>query len=286
MANITFLGIVTLYNPDKATALDNISRYLPCLEELIVWDNSEDCHAEWFSDRKITYNWTGENRCIAPALNYARRHAEETGHHYILLMDEDSKWHDYRGFRQQIEHIAPTLPDTTSFTPYIEGCDEFQATAPLHPRRLFINSGTVLSVKALCAIGEIDERAFPIDALDHHIAMSFIEHGFNTLCLTDHRLQHSLGQPQRLGPFNLYTNNYGAFRTYHMTRSHIICYRMHRKVMTADERLYLWREIIFWKLIRILLAEPEKLTRLKAFVRGILNGIAYKITDTCPHPKQ
>ena len=84
----------------------------------------------------------------------------------------------------------------------------------------------------------------------------------------------------------LYTNNYGAFRTYHMTRSHIICYRMHRKVMTADERLYLWREIIFWKLIRILLAEPEKLTRLKAFVRGILNGIAYKITDTCPHPKQ
>ena len=62
-----------------------------------------------------------------------------------------------------------------------------------------------------------------------------------------------------------------------MTRSHIICYRKHKALMTKEDRDYLFQEIIRRKFQRIILAEPDKFRRMAALIRGIISGYTYKI---------
>lgn len=270
------LGVVTLYNPDREQAIRNIGSYAPDLDGLIVWDNSPINHSEWFNNPFYDYQWTGENRCIAPAINYALGFARKNGYNVLLLMDQDSQWTHFASYRQDIESRMEK-GEICVFTPFVEGCDDFSITEEVQEKRLFINSGSVIPIQILQAIGGIDEQAFPLDAIDHDIAFSIREHGYRAVCLTSHRLVHSLGYPQRMGPFHLFTPNYNRFRTYHMTRSHIICYRKHHTLITEADRDYLFNEILRRKLLRIILAEPDKMGRLYAWCRGVLSGYRYKI---------
>jgi Predicted glycosyltransferases len=279
MEKIRMLGVVTLYNTTKEQTLKNISLYAPHLDKLVVWDNNEENHQAWFTDANTVYHWTGENTLIAPAVNYAWRLAEAEGYDAILLMDDDSQWTDFPSYRKDIE-IQMKQGAEIVFTPYVKGCDDFEITNDQQERRLFINSGTVIPTAIFRSIGGVDEEAFPLDALDHDIAFSIREKGYKAVCLTQHVLNHSLGYPQRMGPFHLFTPNYNRLRTYNMTRSHIICYRKHKPLMTKEDKDYLFNEIIRRKFVRILLAEPDKLGRMSALIRGIVSGCRYKLKKT------
>ena len=273
------LGVVTLYNTKRDTALDNIGLYAPHVDHLIVWDNSAVCHEAWFRSLSVDYHWTGQNTYIAPAINYAFNYARTHGFQMLLVMDDDSQWNDFAAYRKAAEHIVGQ-GQTMVFTPYVKGVDTFRITGEMQEKRLFINSGMIVPIEILQAIGGVDEEAFPLDALDHDIAFSIREHGYKAVCLTNHLMHHSLGYPQRLGPFRLFTPNYDRNRTYNMTRSHIICYRKHKALMTKEDKDYLYNEILRRKFLRIILAEPDKLGRLKSFIRGILSGCNYKLRKT------
>ena len=278
------LGVVTLYNPESNEVVENIKRYLTNLDALIVWDNSpleknlKDMILPVLSDEaeKIIWHGDGQNYCIAPAINFARRYALENRYDLLLIMDQDSQWADFSAYRRDIE-IRLKRGEMNVFTPYVRGCDEFEITSNEQDKHLMINSGMVMPIKILSEIGGADEKAFPLDALDHDITYTVREHGYRTVCLTEHVLDHSLGQLQRMGFFNILTPNYNCQRTYSMTRSHIICYRKHKKILTNEDRHYLYWEILIMKFFRIILAEPDKFKRMKAFVKGIFDGISYII---------
>lgn len=278
------LGVVTLYNPEPEEAASNIMRYISNLDALIVWDNSpleKNVKNEVLgrlSDvaEKIVWHGDGKNYCIAPAINFAWHHAAENGYDLILLMDEDSAWEDFEAYRKDVTEIYDNGRLVIS-TPYVVGCDSFEISQQEQRKDLFINSGTVIPTQIMTELGGVDEDAFPLDAVDHDIAFRARGKGYDTVCLTNHKLNHSLGYPQRLGIFKIFTPNYNAFRTFTMTRSHVICYRKHHKIMSKEEKQYVYREMLLNKFARILLAEPEKWSRLKAFVKGIISGLRYKI---------
>lgn len=278
------LGIVTLYYPDILTATDNIKKYAQSIDGLIIWDNSPLevnvkkqmqplLQSIW---HKVVWHGTGENLYIAPAINYALHYALDKGFDTLLIMDQDSQWNDFSAYRKDIEG-ALAKGEMKVFTPYVKGCDTFEIKSEMQEKRLMINSGMVIPVRILAEIGEVDEEAFPLDALDHDISYLVKEHGYQTVCLTKHVLNHTLGQLQRMGFFNILTPNYNCQRTYSMTRSHIICYRKHKKILTNEDRHYLYWEILIMKFFRIVLAEPDKFKRMKAYVKGIFDGISYII---------
>lgn len=278
------LGLVTLYNPVPEEATANIKRYINDLDALIIWDNSplearlRETVTASLGDAagKVIWNGTGENRCIAPAINFAWHYAVNNHFDLLLVMDQDSQWEAFSSYRQDIEHILATGRELV-FTPYIIGCDTFEIKEEEHDKRLFINSGMVIPTEILSAIGGIDEKAFPLDAIDHDIAFSIQENGYKAVCLTRHQLKHSLGYPQQRGPFRLFTPNYNSLRTYSMARSHIICYRKHKSMMNREDKDYLYNEILRRKFIRIILAEPDKWSRMTALIKGIISGCRYKI---------
>lgn len=282
--NTRMLGLVTLYNPPPQNAAANIKRYIGDVDALIIWDNSplesdlqqQVMNALAEESEKVVWHGDGQNHCIAPAINYAWHYAVEHHFDFLLLMDQDSKWKDFNSYRKDIERLFIQQKKTV-FTPYVEGCDSFPIVEDIHHKSMFINSGTVIPTQALTCIGGVDEKAFPLDAVDHDMSLSITKCGYTIVCLTKHRLIHSLGHPQRLGIFHIYTPNYNRYRTYSMTRSHTICYRKHKTLLSKEQKKYYYHEILFWKVVRIILSEPDKFGRMKAFLFGFISGYKYRI---------
>ena len=281
---LKILGVVTFYNPDIQEAAVNIQKYIAYIDCLIIWDNSplaagvkqQIQHLLKDMWHKVVWHGTGENLCIARAINYAQHYALDHNFDLLLVMDQDSNWNDFFAYKKDVER-ALSIGEMKVFTPFIDGCDDFDIISDEQEKHFMINSGMMIPIRILAELGDVDEKAFPLDALDHDISFMIREHGYLIVCLTRHVLIHSLGQIQRMGIFKIMTPNYNWQRTYSMTRSHIICYRKHKKVLTDEDRHYLYMEILIMKFARIILAEPDKYRRMKAFIKGIIDGLTYKI---------
>lgn len=278
------LAVVTLYNSIAEEAANNIKRYIGDVDCLIIWDNTpltvglhdRMClllQAEW---HKILWCGTGENKCIAPALNYSLKYAVENKFDLMLIMDQDSIWENFSAYRKDVE----TFIDNGAFalfTPYVRGNDEFEINSNVQEKHFIINSGMVIPTSMLLEIGGVDESAFPLDAIDNDLAFSVRRLGYKTYCLTHHDLKHKIGNKQEKGMFGIITPYYSPSRIYSIVRAHVIFYRKHRKYFTKIDRKYLYKEILVMTFLRIILAEPDKVKRIKAYVKGLHDGLIYKL---------
>lgn len=283
--NPKVLGLVTLYNPEFPNAADNILRYLPHLDLLIIWDNTplksnvKQKIREYITDEtdRIIWHGDGNNYCIAPAINFAWHYAQENHYDLILLMDQDSQWEDFKSYIKEVKERFQSS-QTSVFCPYIPSDDTFEITKEAQEKNIFINSGTVIPTTILNGIGGADE-AFPLDALDHDLSIRVQKAGYKIVSLTKHKLHHTVGNLQKMGPFHLFSPNYSPQRLYSIARSHIIKYRKHKDWLSSSEIKETLKEHYFKQFLRILLAEPQKAKRLKMFFKGIYDGITYPIKN-------
>lgn len=279
------LGVVTLYNPDIESLAHNMSLYVPWLDELIVWDNSpleQDNETRLMAmlpnlQHIILWHGTGQNLCIAPAINHAWQYALDNGYDMLLIMDQDSQWGDFRKHRMDVECLYAEHPDWT-FLPFVEGCDLWDIKSDIQKRRLFINSGTIIPVNQLTAIGGADE-AFPLDALDHDLAVRLQKSGVTIVALTANKLKHSLGTIKKSERFGIMTNDYGRFRTYSIARGHIINLRKHWNWWSKEEKKFIIRNYYINKVIQIVFLEEDKLGRLWNLLKGTMEGLTFRIKD-------
>lgn len=282
------IGVVTLYNPDAQNAAANMKRYIDELDALVVWDNSplelnckqqlQELLGDYFS--KVIWHGTGSNSFIAPAINFVWHYAQEHGFNLVLIMDQDSQWEHFRYYREEIDDLFCS-GNIEVFTPYIQGLDFWTVDQDVVPRRIFINSGTVIPLSILDSIQGADET-FALDALDYDLAIRIRKRDYPIVCLTKHVLQHTIGKPKRSSLLKLYTPDYGAARTYSIVSSHILNYRKNRRWMNGYERRKVLKEFLFWKLVRILFAEDEKWSRLRNYLKGIKDGVLFDLSKTKP----
>ena len=279
---VRMLGLVTLYNPDRNVAVGNIKHYIGDIDALMIWDNSkrEAGLQEWMmpaledDSSKVIWRGDGENHFIAAAINDAWRYAENQGYDLLLMMDQDSRWEDFTAYKEQVERCYLDNPRQL-FCPYVPANNPFEITSDIQIVHEFINSGAVIPVSILHAIGGADER-FPLDALDYDMGHRIQNAGYSIVCLTRHHLHHQLGRSRRMGPFNIYTSDYGPERTYSISKSFILYYRKHRKTLSSSEKRFVIKEHYIKKLYRIILAEPQKFSRIKQFIIGIYDGLTYR----------
>ena len=284
--NTKILGLVTLYNPNPQEATANIMRYIHDVDALIIWDNSLlEANLKQLvlgtlakEANKVVWHGDGKNYCIAPAINYAWHYAQENGFDLILLMDQDSQWEDFHSYITEVIERFQASPKYV-FCPFIPGDDTFVITKDVQEKRIFINSGTIIPTSILNKINGADE-AFPLDALDHDLAIRIQKADYSIVSLTKHILNHTLGDPQLMGPFHMYTDNYGPQRIYSICKSHIIKYRKHKDWLTFSEIKEIFWSHYLCKLIRIIFAEPQKWLRLKMFFKGIYDGITFPLANT------
>lgn len=282
--NTKMLGLVTLYKPTPEQTVVNIKQFIDDIDALIIWDNSPlDSNLKDYIfnslenvSSKIIWHGTGNNLCIAPAINFSWHYAQEHKYNMLLIMDQDSKWADFANYRREIDTYWRER-DKWVFTPYIKGFDNWEITKSLHFRRVFINSGTVIPISILTAINGADE-AFPLDALDHDLSYRILKANYQIVCITNCLLFHVIGNPRRSRILHMVTNDYGRERTYSKTKCHIMNYRKNRDIMTLNEKYTFFKRIFLSKFIRILLIENDKVGRLSMFFKGIRDGLSYKFT--------
>ena len=279
--HIKLLGLVTIYRSEPSVTAANILRYIQNVDFLIIWDNSplEDqlegqILAQLGTYRtKVIWKGDGQNYYIAPAINSAWHYAQEHKYDLLLLMDQDSQWDDFHAFRSHVETLYQSSPDYV-FCPYVIGDDYFDIVKDVQEKRIFINSGTIIPTAILNKIDGADE-AFPLDALDHDLAIRIQKAGYTIVCLTKHKLRHTVGAALFMGPFHIYTDNYSPQRVYSVSKCHIIKYRKHKDWLTFSENKETFKQHYLLKFIRIILAEPQKAKRLKSLFKGIYDGITY-----------
>lgn len=280
------LGVTTLYNPDIEKAANNILHYIEYIDALIIWDNTpleknvrqNICARLSEFAHKIIWHGTGKNECIAPAINYAWKYAKEKGYKMLLIMDQDSQWADFAFFRKKIEEYY-SAGNKWVFVPYIAGNDTWVIFNEIHFKRVFINSGTIIPIEILDAIDGADET-FALDALDHDLAIRIQKAGYQIACITCCILYHTVGQPKRSRFLHIFTNDYGRERTYSIAKAHLIKYRKHKEWFTCYEKRKIFKEYYMWKFIRIILAEEDKIGRMKMLFKGIKDGMMFDLTKT------
>jgi len=287
MKECRLLGLITIYNPDTQAVISNILRFIDGVDQLIVWDNTPSdqikqqmmpCLAGW--EEKIVWHGTGENTFIAPAINYAWQWGQARHYDLLLVMDQDSQFEDFQAYRREVEEHYQAN-EVWVYTPYIHGLDVWQKHTTTAPRRLFINSGTIIPFTMLDAINGVDET-FLLDALDHDTALRIIKRGYKIVSLTAHDMNHTMGQPHRSSFLGILTPYYPPERIHSIVRSHIINYRKNRQWMTAYEKRRFFKEFIFWTLFRILFIERGKRQRLKMFRKGVSEGLKFNLSLTKP----
>lgn len=273
------LGIITLYHPSVQEELERIRTYIDGLDRLIVWNNSEDngqleqAIMPLLQDKADIITWINNdcNRYIADAIDYALFYATEHGFETLLVMDQDSLWTQFQAYKQAAIEMINEHPEIAACTPYIWGISPKKETMP-YPIPCLINSGTIFRVRALQDIGGTDKR-FPLDGLDNDISYRLRKAGFQLYCLSAFELHHELGHPMRSKILKIYTTNYNAQRTYLCTKGQLMVIKKHHDFLTWHEIWIIIKEYILWKAIRIILVEPDKWNRTKAYFKGIRDGI-------------
>ena len=109
MNSIKILAVIIVYNPDINLLLKNINALIENVHGLLIWNNSPnnfDANSLVKLDDKIIVNSYNDNIGISKALNIAWHYAKDIKFVYLLTMDQDSVWINFKGFLEKFYSFA------------------------------------------------------------------------------------------------------------------------------------------------------------------------------------
>lgn len=279
-----FLAAVVTYNPDVVRLNENIKAIAGQVDKVVVTDNgSKDVgfleKIGFVYDAKIIEN--KENKGIAYALNKAMRYAYENDYDWVITLDEDSVCPPdiiataKKCIEQEANDIAmivPVIHETASD----ELCElgtridknEFQEV------KKCITSAAVTNVKIWKKLHGFDNKLF-IDYVDYDYAVRCVTNGYRIIRMNNVFLDHRIGNSKyrRFLWTKVRVGNHSAKRKYYIARNIIIYIRKYGKEINVFAELLR----LFKVLVLIILYEEEKLRKLKAYFKGVLSGLKYKL---------
>jgi len=266
-------GVVVLYNP-TFEILSNIETYIYTLHRLYVIDNSDACEInveeqlERYGDRVEYIAW-GENRGIAAALNEGARRASNLGSHWLLTMDQDSRY--YPGaFEKQLDVLATLDADELKTVGILACRHVFHGRKNSEPdrdiveQRSVITSGNLVNLQAFLDVGGFREALF-IDEVDSDFCLRLRRANYKILVANEATLMQYVGNTRThsLLFFDVQCSHHSYVRRYYITRNRLYLSALYPELKWT----YLVRNMV--SMLKILLFEADKQRKLLAFVSGI-----------------
>lgn len=189
-------AVVILYHPTENT-LSNVHSYLPFIEKLYVYDNSETTSAvskKISLLEKIKYCSDGQNLGIAARLNAACKLAKLESFHWLLTMDQDT--HFSKNMMQQYLNCFYQYKEKDNIALF--GPEFRHDSKPVSPgcQSIFIEklitSGALLNLHLFDVIGNFDEQLF-IDAVDYDYCFRADMAGYKMVMFTNIFITHTIG---------------------------------------------------------------------------------------------
>lgn len=269
-SSASIAAVIVLYNPGPEV-LENIGSYLDAVEVAFVVDNTERPQpllAEKLAGfPKVQYLPLHENVGIAKALNIGAEQAIAKRYRFLLTMDQDSR--AFPGMvAAMLDCLAGRDPDRVGMLspfhvtksghrPGAQACQA--AMTPM-------TSGCLLNLQAFGEVGPFLDELF-IDFVDNEYCLRLRKEGFSVLRANGARLQHSVGDTRKFGPF--IATNHSPLRRYYKTRNRLLVFRRYFRHFPGHCLFDLVR--LAKEIASIVLFEADKFAKLGMICRGFFD---------------
>ena len=294
---MNILAVTVCFHPDLVALRQQVDRLIgdqPASAILLVDNGSEEekraVMRQWCAaDPRIRLSELGENRGIAAAHNHGIAQARAQGFSHVLLMDQDSL-----PAPDMVAQLAEAMTRLSMMDPYAAAVGphyvdpvlgnppdfvrihalgirrhEAQPNRPIVDVDYLISSGSLISLKALDAIGGMQEALF-IDYVDIEWGLRARRLGWNLYGVFAAHMTHSLG-PQVVRFLWRRFPLHSPQRHYFVVRNALWLYR--------DGGLpYSWRiphgiRLVMRFLVYVAMGDSRR-ERLKYIAMGIRDGLA------------
>ena len=275
-------AIVT-YNCDEKF-MDTFNSVIKQVDKVVIIDNGSNKKTlDMLNNLKLNYDikliLCNDNIGIAAALNKGIKYAEENNYYWILTLDHDSildqnmvknLLETYYNLSQiERKKVVSLLPR------YIEaGLDIDEQLKEKKDDISYviggITSGNLVKLSCFKDIGLFDEKLF-IDFVDFDFCFRVREKGYEIIEVSKALLFHTVGNVKEAKFLwkNIIYSNHSAIRRYYITRNRRYCWERYKDIASdfikADKDND-WREIV-----KIVLYEDHKYSKIKMVIRGILD---------------
>lgn len=274
-AEMRILAIVVTYFPEKEMLKNDIEAFVNDVDKVLIWENTPDAKRKEYrfvNHPKAEYCGDGVNS-ISHALNYAWHYAMANGYDFLLTMDQDSV---FVNFKQYVE--STVLNKQSPIGIWTPSFAEINAQIPSEKDKFSeiidgITSGMLQSISVITRIGGWNE-SFTIDCVDTDYCLHARRVGVVTYRVGGAFLVHRLGNPKAVSflvwkPTIL---NYSAGRYYSIYRNFVLLTRMYKE-QTDYKPLSFWYSRIKW----IACLEEHGLKKLVYILAGIVSGKLCKL---------
>ncbi len=268
-------AVVVTYHPDKSLLTENIKAFIEYVDKVIIWQNSEDSldYLSKWKD-KIIFLGNGKNVFIAKALNSAISYSLENSYDFLLTMDQDSRWIDFKGFIDTVEKTSNN-ENVAIYAPNVNG---YLTDSSIEYKDIewVIQSGMLLNLHIINGLGGFRED-YQIYGVDEEFCYWIRINGKKTRCYTNYHLAQRYGEAKK-SRFGFTVYNYSPLVRYFLIRN-MIWMKREFPQSTITRRIL---HVIYDNYRDILLVENDKFAKLKGFTCGIYDGLIKRI----PSPRR
>ena len=265
------LAVVVTYYPEENLLKKNINAFIDYVDKVLIWENtpgSEKLSFRFIHDEKIEYCGDGINS-ISHGLNYAWHYATDKGFDYVLAMDQDSVFADFKSY------LAATIYNPSApkgiWGPNAYG---FTYTGFRETEKIF-TSGMLIKTELLNQLGGWNDL-FTIDCVDDELCIKAGRLGIGKYILGEIKLEHRLGNPNIVffRGRKITLRNDSPSRLYSIYKSHVLMCRLFPKAKSyrAESKSFWGKNVIY-----VLMFEKNRIRKFVAIFRGILSGMFTKI---------
>lgn len=268
------LAIMVVYHPVIDHTLQNIQAIIEDVDCLLIWQNSTlslEEQARLNISQKICLIGDSTNKGISYALNYSLSFAIENGYEYLLTMDQDSYWINFKEHKEAFFQLENR--DNIIYGAWQKGAINKTKFPNIYKMRWVITSGTIYSVELLKRIGGFQQRFF-VDSIDIELCLRATKFGCDIMANRNSVMRQTYGTPMSrrfLGRERKYCL-YAPSRIKNIFMNLVLLYRKYK----AKELITEFYDFSFLTWKAILLDRNTSGKLLKAYFIGITKGVFMK----------
>jgi rhamnosyltransferase len=276
------VAIIIAFNPDKYQLDLNIKKFISEVDQLLIYKNSKIEIEYELVDKygeKIIFLGNENNVGIGEALNAGILWTKNTNFTHILTLDQDSYFEDDHllQFRKLIEDTKD-IKDIGVYIPNFINRGVLHISDKTKPFEVSdgITSGSIIPLNVFNIAGGFNNFLF-IDGVDNEFCYRIKNnYGLRTIMYPNIHLFHQLGN-QKKSIFGFSTLNYSSFRTYYLVRNHILILKKYPKSYSKKDKMIIIKDFIFYRIIKVILAEKNKFSKIKSIIKGVYHGLKYSL---------
>ena len=267
-------AVVVLFNPDVDVAT-NMSSYIDCVDKVYIIDNSKFSNNSLFEalpfKHKLEYVFNNNNLGIAKALNIGCELAIQENMQWALTMDQDSKFLNLNA-SVVTEVLERENSSVVLYYPnYLIGGIVYDKYVKENNEPIVVmTSGNFINLNAYQSLAGFDDKLF-IDYVDIDYCLKLKAAGYKMALLPHATLVHELGNSKHVTFLSLkaIVTNHSSLRRYYITRNRLYICKKYKTVSAVFSKTE--KRIFFNDILKIVLFEDDKISKLKSVINGYLD---------------